>query len=136
VKTQWDTVCGIKDPTMRASFRLNDTLDYSYAAVKDKVYMVNAATAILKAGNAGDAVVMISEYVYNPATCSGQVITRAAGGSLGKPKIEQTSNFRPTARGTAWRGPTASRSRRSPAPRARGRPWPPRWAEARSPSRG
>jgi hypothetical protein len=91
--TLWDQVHGIKEPTMRASFRLNDTLDYSLAATSDKVYLYNAATTVLKAGNSGDAIVTISEYVYNPATCSGQVVTRAAGGSLSKPKIEQTSNF-------------------------------------------
>ncbi len=92
--TEWDKTSGIsKEPTMRASFRLNDTLDYSLAAAPDKVYMINAATTILKAGSSSDAKVTISEYVYNPATCSGQVITRLAGGSLNKLKIEQTSNF-------------------------------------------
>ena len=92
-KTAWDSISGFKDPTMRASFRLNDVLDYSLAAANDKVYLQNAATNILKAGTSGDAVVTISEYVYNPATCSGQVITRLAGGSISKPKIEQASNF-------------------------------------------
>src|SRR5688572_19638063 len=77
---------------MRASYRLNDTLDYSKAAVDDPVYMVNAATSILEVGGPA-TLITISEYVYNPATCSGQVITRLAGGSVNKPKVEQTSNF-------------------------------------------
>ena len=91
-KSSLDAQTGLKDPTMRASFRLNDTLDYSAAAIGDKVYLVNAATTVLKAPGPNDPI-MISEYVYNPATCSGQVITRKAGGAVNKAKIENTSNF-------------------------------------------
>ena len=92
--TKWDQISGLtKVPTMRASFRLNDQLDYSIPAVPQVDYLKNAASQVLLGGNVGTTVATISEYVYNPATCSGQVITRVAGGSTSKPRIEQASNF-------------------------------------------
>ena len=94
--TQWDTVSGLTlNPLLRGSFRLNDTLDYSKAAqvLQQPVYMVNVASTVLSKAGSDPAQGWISEYVYNPATCSGQVVRRRIGGSLGSPLIEQASDF-------------------------------------------
>jgi hypothetical protein len=70
-------------PSMRACFRLSDSLDYSASAdpnmIKDRTkdFLINVASNVLKAG--GDAA-FVTEYIYNPATCSGQYVQRKLSG--------------------------------------------------------